>query len=129
MAELAIDPEQICEFAARLRSVAGREPRASASDPTSGDDSIMARILEEEDDATLPELKDFIAAQSRQGQATLLVLLWLGRGDYAVEELGEAATEAYALLDRGDADFELDGELTPSHIEAGLDALGFSCEA
>jgi len=58
---------------------------------------------------------------------TLQALLWVGRGDYGIDEWPSALAEARRRDSTGDLDFALAEELTPNEFAEGLAAFGRSC--
>jgi hypothetical protein len=56
--------------------------------------------------------------------------MWLGRGDYGLDEWEEASNEALAqFLDHGNTvTYLLSHPMVSDHLEEGLIAHGYSCE-
>lgn len=83
---------------------------------------LMAREL----DRAEPELRAFLDRLSEDDQATLVALMWIGRGSFEPKELDEAIATALAEATTPTADYLLGSPHLPDHLENGLDALGLS---
>jgi hypothetical protein len=125
--ELGISTEKVCNLIESLREYAGREPPTATQDVSEGDDGPMELMEDRPDDPSLDEAREFIAGLSLDERVALQALLWVGRGDYAIEEWPAALAEAWRRDSTGDLDFALAEELTPSEFEDGLAAFGRSC--
>ena len=95
-----------------------------------GDDWAMQVLADHMDDMSVQEIKVAVEDLSPEQQAELVALMWLGRGDYALEEWGEASAEALdRCLDNGNtAGYLLAHPMVSDHLEEGLIAHGYSCE-
>jgi hypothetical protein len=60
-------------------------------------------------------------------QVDLLALVYLGRGDFALDEWEDAQEEARTRIDSGDADFMIGDAALPGYLGEALDAFGKSC--
>ncbi len=92
---ISIDPEQVCFIIVKAKEL---DAKVEPDDPDSGSNAADDReidILEDfADDPTLQELTEAIEALNADQHAELLAMLWLGRGDWQVEDWDEALTEA-----------------------------------
>ncbi|MCE8512477.1 DUF3775 domain-containing protein [Ruegeria pomeroyi] len=86
--------------------------------------AMMAREL----DRAEGELRAFIDRMSEDEQAELVAIMWIGRGSFEAEELGEAIETAKAEATTPCADYLLGSPHLSDHLENGLDALGISAE-
>jgi hypothetical protein len=98
MAELSISPEKVAFIIEKAREFDVKE---AASDPDSGsnpaDDDEIDVLEDDGSDPVAGELGSFIRALNEDEQIDLVALMWLGRGDGAIEEwddLRARATEA-----------------------------------
>ena len=83
---------------------------------------LMAREL----DRAEGELRGFIDRLSEEEQASLVALMWIGRGSFAAEELEEAKATAAEEATTPCADYLLGSPHVSDHLENGLDELGLS---
>jgi hypothetical protein len=98
MSELSISPEKVAFIIEKAREFDVKE---AASDPDSGsnpaDDDEIDVLEDNGSDPVTGELGSFIRALNEDEQIDLVALMWLGRGDGAIEEwddLRARATEA-----------------------------------
>lgn len=61
-------------------------------------------------------------------QQALVALMWLGRGDYTIEEWSEALEEARTSWTLHTADYLLSTPLLADYLEEGLSMHGFELE-
>lgn len=80
------------------------------------------------DDSTRSELAEFINGLNEDEQASLVALVWIGRGSFAPEELNEAIATAKAEQVNSTEGYLLGMPLLSDYLEEGLDKLGFSVE-
>lgn len=81
-----------------------------------------------EDDPFLEEFRSVLNELNPDEQQQVVVLMWLGRGDYEIDEwegLLEYAEEAWT---EETADYLIAHPLLAEHLEAGLEQHGLSCE-
>jgi hypothetical protein len=72
------------------------------------------------------ELRAFIDRLDEEEQASLVALMWIGRGTYEAEELEEAKRTAYEEASTPCADYLIGTPHLSDHLENGLEALGLS---
>ena len=83
---------------------------------------LMAREL----DRAEPELRGFIDRLTEEEQASLVALMWIGRGSFTADDLQEAKETAFAEATTPTADYLLGTPHLSDHLENGLDELGIS---
>ncbi|WP_121060581.1 DUF3775 domain-containing protein [Chachezhania antarctica] len=84
--------------------------------------AILAREIERAE----PEFRGLVEAMTEDEQAELVALMWIGRGAFEAEDYAEAVATARAEASAPTADYLLGSPHLPDHIEAGLEALGYS---
>lgn len=72
------------------------------------------------------ELRAFIDRLTEEEQASLVALMWIGRGTFEPEEIEEAKRTAYEEATTPCADYLIGTPHLSDHLENGLDALGLS---
>jgi hypothetical protein len=106
--------------------------KEGATDPDSGsnpiDDGATDVLVSGTDDATEDEVRSMIAGLNDDERASLLALLYVGRGDMEPEEWGEAVRFAREREAAGEgAAHELLGSPDAGDLlDEGLDALGIT---
>lgn len=83
---------------------------------------LMARAL----DRAEGELRGFIDRLSEEEQASLVAVMWIGRGSFEPEELEEAIATASEEATTPCADYLIGTPHLSDHLENGLEALGLS---
>lgn len=126
---ISIDPEQVCFIIVKAKEL---DAKVEPDDPDSGSNAADDRgidILEDfADDPTLQELTEAIEALNADQHAELLAMLWLGRGDWDVEDWDEALAEAQNTVTRSFASYLVGTPLLGDYLDEGYAALGYSCE-
>lgn len=77
----------------------------------------------EERDPAYSEVKSTIEDLEPDQQVSLVGLMWLGRGDYTVDEWERALTDARASWNERTADYLLGTPLLADYLADGLDQL------
>ncbi|KZY33993.1 hypothetical protein A3731_00495 [Roseovarius sp. HI0049] len=72
------------------------------------------------------ELRAFIDRLTEEEQASLVAVMWIGRGSFGAEELEEAKATAMNEATTPTADYLLGSPHLSDHLENGLDELGIS---
>jgi hypothetical protein len=125
--DIAVD--KVTEIILRLRAIDVKE---GETDPDSGsnpiDDGSTDVLVSGTDDATEDEVRSMIAGLNDDERASLLALLYIGRGDMEPEEWGEAVRFAREREAAGEgAAHELLGSPDAGDLlDEGLDALGIT---
>ena len=133
MPELRISVEKVCALIEAARELAGKVPSTAGDRTTTGDDSKLVTLDEpegigEDQDARRRETIEFIAGLNVDEQTDLLALIWLGRGDYGIEEWDDALTEAEARIAARDPDYMIGDAALPEYLGDALEAFGLSCD-
>ena len=125
---LNISSESVCFIIVKAREF---DVQDVVTDPNSGSnaaDDRMTSVLEaHSDDASLQELRAFIAALCEAEQTDLVALMWLGRGDGTLEDWIDLRGEAERQHNNRTAAYLLGEPLLADHLEEGLSQFGFSC--
>jgi hypothetical protein len=128
---LEIRLETLCYIIAKARELQAKEQVVFPDDSSGpGDDWAMQVLADHKDDLSLLEIKAEVEDLSPEQQAELVALMWLGRGDYTLEEWDEARSEALdQYLDhKNTIGYLLAHPMVSDHLEDGLIAFNYSCE-
>jgi hypothetical protein len=124
--DMALD--KICSL---IRQARVFDVKEGVTDPESGsnptDDNQIDVLETTADDPTESEIRSFIAGLNSDEQATLIALVWIGRGDFDAEEWTEAIAAAQERNTGRTADYLLGIPDLPDLLDEGLGALGLSC--
>lgn len=93
-----------------------------------GPHSALELLESHASDPTLQELRYVIDSLEPEQQVTLVALMWLGRGDYEVDEWESAREDARSAWTEHTAAYVIGTPLVADYLEEGLDELGYSCE-
>jgi len=126
---LEISPEKVAHVIVKAREFDAKvdlwdEPSSAVNLDDDGDAILEDRAS----DATRSEVAEFIAALNEDEQASLVALVWVGRGTYSADELEEAIETARAERTNPTEDYLLGIPLLADFLEEGLEKLGYSIE-
>jgi len=85
---------------------------------------LMSREL----DRAEGEVRAFIERLAEDEQASLVALMWIGRGSFGPDEIEEAKATARDEATTPTADYLLGTPHLSDHLENGLDELGLSAQ-
>lgn len=74
------------------------------------------------------ELRGFLDGLNEDELRDLVAVMWIGRGSFAPEDLGEAIATAAQERTTPTADYLIGTPHFPDHLEAGMEALGLDDE-
>lgn len=124
--DIALD--KVCELILRARQVDVKE---GVTDPDSGsnaiDDGAADVLMDNADDPTEEEIREFIAGLNDDERHDLVAIMWIGRGDFDPEDWGEALRTAREREQGSTADYLLGIPNVGDLLDEGLAALGRSC--
>lgn len=128
---LGIRPQTLCYLIAKARELQAKEEVVFPEDPNgSSEDWALQMLADHSGDMSLQEIKGTIDELDLDQQAELVALMWLGRGDYGLEEWDTAIEDARDQIeDRGNpTGYLLAHPMVSDDLEEGLIAHGYSCE-
>ena len=127
---LAINPEIVCEIIDRARNFQAKEGLVLPEDADNlSEYSLQEAFSEHQGDMSYEEVSTTIDEDlDAEQQAELVALMWLGRGDFAVEEWERGRKEALERLSDHTAKYLLATPMIADYLEEGLDLLGYRCE-
>ena len=124
-----LNPEsvkQIIDIAREFQTDASMD---EDSEPvTFEDDEAFERLTAWRGDDRFIELKNAIEDLEPDQQRTLVALMWLGRGDYDIEEWTDALTAAAEAEGVATADYLIASPLLADYLEEGLALHGYELE-
>ena len=122
---LTINPDTVCYVIVKARELFVKVAPEELYD----DSDDVERILEDHaDDPTYQEIRQFLDALNEDELAELLALMWVGRGDYGIDDWQPALNAVDDLRDRHTVDYLLGTPLLADYLEEGLSQFGQSCE-
>jgi len=102
--------------------------REAYADMPPADDLDIDQSEEWDNEAELSQLAEYIDALGEDEQIDLVVLMWIGRGTYTLEELEQARADAKDEATQASSDYLLSTPLVGDYLADGLEACGLSME-
>lgn len=126
---LEIAPEKVAHVIIKAREYDAKVG-AWNSNPEEGDAAEDPESILEDfaSDPTRAELAGFIRMLNEDEQASLVALVWVGRGTYEPEEFDEAVDIARSRRITATARYLLGIPLVSNYLEEGLEKMGFAVD-
>lgn len=126
---LSFNPETVCFIISKAHEFHVKEGVVIPEVPDSPADDWGRQVLADHvDDFSYQEMLYAINDLESDQAYELLVLMWLGRGDYEVEEWEDALRDAQESWDGQTISNLIATPLLADYLSEGLDLLGYSCE-
>ncbi|MEJ2685647.1 MAG: DUF3775 domain-containing protein [Gammaproteobacteria bacterium] len=126
---LNVNPETVCFIIARAREFQAKDEVVIPDEPADANGDWALDILEDHrDDMTLQEVQSAVADLEPDQQYELVALMWVGRGDYDVDDWDSAVLAATEAWTERTADYLMTTPMAADYLEEGLELLGYSCE-
>lgn len=120
---LQISPRRVAHIIIRAREIDAKVARWDFPGDSADADSILEA---RGSDATESELRAFIARLNEDEKASLVALMWIGRGTFEPEDIAEAIETARAEASTPTENYLLGSPHLPDHLEDGLEKMGYS---
>jgi len=126
---ISIDLDTVQFIIDKARAFHAKEAVSIPEEPTSPTDDWARQVLADHaDDASYAELVATIDDLEPDQQVDLVALMWLGRGDFDIEEWGEAQAEARRARTARTADYLIATPLLADYLQEGLELHGYDAE-
>jgi hypothetical protein len=126
---LDLNPETVCFIIGKAHQFHAKEEVVLPDGPFGpGDSSALQVLADHRSDATFAELRNTINDLEPDQQVQLVALMWLGRGDYDLEEWEDALEQARESWSAHTAEYLIATPLVADYLEEGLSMHGYSCE-
>jgi hypothetical protein len=126
---LHIPLEVLCYIVATTRQIQAKEDVVIPDSPDGPSEDWALQVLAHHSgDYTVAELVGCVGEMSQRQRAELVALMWIGRGDYGVEDWEQAVDDAIGDYSVGAAAYLLAHPMVSDHLEEGIIAHGYSCE-
>lgn len=123
-----LNPEIVCFLIDLAKEFHAKEAVSfpeTSSHPS--DDGAMQVLADHADDPSYQTLITQIQDLEPDQQITLVALMWLGRGDFSVDEWDEALEQAAAEHNNRTADYLIATPLVADYWREGLNLHEYSC--
>jgi hypothetical protein len=126
---LTIAPDKVCYLIIKAREFDVKmDPEVPDPGDNPIDDADREILFDYPDDPTVEEIRACLDGLNEDESAEVLALVWLGRGDYVVDEWETIVPTALEDVDSRRPDALLGIPLLGDYLEEGLSQLGYSCE-
>ena len=128
---LNINPQTVCFIIAKAKEFQIDETPFTPEEMPAQDGEWLEEALQEyAGDTGYQEVKTVVDDLDPDQQVTLIALMWLGRGDYDVEDWESAYADAEAAdnLASQTTEYLMATPLVADYLEEGLVQLGYNCE-
>lgn len=126
---LELNPETVCFLIGKAREFHAKEEVVIPDEHLSPSEDWARQVLAVHGgDPTFQEFKATIYDLEPDQQATVVALMWLGRGDYDEDQWNAAYSEAVSANTSRTAEYLIATPLLSDFLEEGLSMLGYSCE-
>jgi hypothetical protein len=123
-----VNPDTVCFLIDRAREFHAKEQVSFPESPDApGDDSVMQVLADHAGDLTFAELKYTIDDLEPDQQVCLVALMWLGRGDFVLDEWEDALEAARQAYNARTAEYLIATPLVADYLEEGLNLHGYEC--
>jgi hypothetical protein len=113
---LDVNPDTVRFIIDKARAFQVKEGVTIPEEPLSPSDDA--------DDPALAEIRSTIEDLEPDQQVALVALMWVGRGDYGIEEWGDALAQAGESWNARTADYLIGTPLLADYLEEGLELVG-----
>lgn len=128
---LAINPELVCHLIKKAKAFHAREVTDIEEDSSNPIDDVIKDTLaindEDEKDPIFDEIKSIIEDLDPDQKQELIAIMWIGRGDYHVDDWFAAIDDA-KNLNLLTTEYLLSKPQIPEFLENGLNQLGYYCD-
>jgi hypothetical protein len=126
---LHIRLETLCSLIALAREFQAKEDVVIPEAPDSPTEDWAMQVLADHiDDYSLAEFRGIVGDMSERQRAELVALMWLGRGDYSIDEWEQAVDDALGDFSIRAGEYVIAHPMISDYFEEGLIAHGLSCE-
>jgi len=125
---LNVNPDTVCRLILLAREFHAQEDVTIPEAPsTPSGDWAVQMLASHADDASFDEFRSIVQDLEPDQQQEVVALLWLGREDFSSDEWEAALEMAADNWTPETAEYLIAHPLLPTHLENGLDFLGYSC--
>lgn len=123
-----LNPEIVCFLIDLAKEFHAKEDLSLPESSSSlADDWATEVLADHEEDPTYQQMVAQIEDLEPDQQITLVALMWLGRGDFTLEEWGEALEQAASAHNDHTADYLISTPLVADYWREGLNLHEYSC--
>ena len=125
---LEINTETLCRLIDLAEEFHAHQNVDTGDEPESIDDWDGELPEAVEENPFVEEFRSVMDGLNPDEQQQVVALMWLGRGDYELDEWDEALDYAAEAWTPTTADYLLAHPLLADHLTSGMEAFGLRCE-
>jgi hypothetical protein len=126
---LDVNPDTVCRLILLAREFHAQGNVTISEEPASLAEGLPIRILAAHaEDSTLGEFRSIIADLEPRQQQQVVGLLWIGRGDYGLDEWDMVLGQAEDQWNEDTADYLIAHPLLADALTEGLELHGHRCD-
>lgn len=123
------NPQVVCNLVELAREFHAQQEVSIDDEPEGLGHDAEAQVLQAHaGDPVLEEFRSVVEDLAPQEQQQVVALLWLGRGDYELDEWDDAVTYAEEAWTPTTADYLIAHPLLAEYLLNGLEQHGHSCD-
>jgi len=123
------NPQVVCNLIELAREFHAQQEVSIDDEPEGLGHDTEAQVLQQHaGDPVLEEFRSVVEDLAPQEQQQVVALLWLGRGDYEMDEWDDAVTYAEEAWTPTTADYLIAHPMLAEHLRVGLEQHGHSCD-
>ena len=127
---LNLNPDTVCFLISKARVFHCKEDVVIPEVPDSpSDDWALQALADHRGDAVFQEFESTIDDLEPDQQQEVVALMWMGRGEFSVDEWEQAREEARNSWTENTADYLITHPQLSDYLLEGLDLLGYSCDS
>ncbi|WP_404364204.1 DUF3775 domain-containing protein [Marinobacter sp.] len=126
---LQVNPETVCRLVELAQSFHVQEQISIPDQPNSpAEDWSRQMLADHADNTSVQEFRTVVEDLEPDQQQEVMALMWLGRGDFTLEEWEAILTEAEEQWTPETADYLLMHPMLADYLLEGLDLHGYHCQ-
>lgn len=125
---LDVNPDTVCRLITLAREFHAQGAVEIPDEPGALGDVTEHVLAEYAGDALLDEFRAVVDDLEPDQQQQVVGLLWVGRGDYDLEEWEDALAYAADAWNEATADYLIAHPLLADYLTEGLDLHGYRCD-
>lgn len=127
---LGVGLDKVCVFIALAREFQAKEAVVFPEDPAmpGGGDWALQVLADHRDDPCYQEMLTLVQGMDGEEQLNMVALMWLGRGDFSLQQWPEALAQAAERHSAHTAGYLIGTPMVADYLDSALSLLGHSCE-
>jgi len=126
---LNVNPDTVCRLVELAQAYHVREPVSIPDEGNNAaDDWSQQMLADHKDNTSYQEFETVIQDLEADQQHEVVALLWLGRGDYTLDEWDSIVQQAKEEWSPETAQYLIDHPMLADELREGLELHGYRCD-